>query len=98
MDNLSNIIINNFFLVIFLYIVYKGLKSVYHDFKNKQYRRKKGNNFICFYENLIDRHSLITLVEGIFDANRYTAMFQEIIEKHPKNNFFFYLGYINVLF
>jgi len=47
----------------------KELTSVlYHDFKNKQYRIKKGNNYICFYENFIDKNSLVILTEGIFDA------------------------------
>ncbi len=41
---------------------------LYHDYKNKQYRQKKGNNFICFYESFIDKHSLIILVEGIYDS------------------------------
>ena len=41
---------------------------LYHDFKNNQYRKRKSSSFICFYENFIDRHSLITLTEGVYDA------------------------------
>ena len=41
MDNLPNIIIINFFIVLFLYILYKGLKSIYQDFKNIYYLRIK---------------------------------------------------------
>ena len=44
MDNLSIIIIT-FTVVIFLYLLYKGLKSVYQDFKNIYYFKIK-NYFI----------------------------------------------------
>lgn len=40
MDNLPNIIIN-FFIVLFLYVLYKGLKSIYQDFKNIYYFKIK---------------------------------------------------------
>ena len=41
MDNLPNIIIINFFIVLFLYVLYKGLKSIYQDFKNIYYFKIK---------------------------------------------------------
>ena len=41
MDNLSIIIIS-FIVVIFLYLLYKGLKSVYQDFKNIYYFKIKN--------------------------------------------------------
>jgi hypothetical protein len=41
---------------------------VYHNFKEKQYRKKKNSNFKCFYESFIDKNSLIILVEGHYDA------------------------------
>lgn len=30
------------------------------------------------------------ILEGIFDAGRYEHMFEEILERHPNNNYFFY--------
>lgn len=30
------------------------------------------------------------ILEGIFDAGRYCQMFEEILTKHPTNNYFFY--------
>lgn len=35
-------------------------------------------------------HSFDVIMEGIFDAERYGAMFEEILNKHPQNNHFFY--------
>lgn len=36
-------------------------------------------------------HSYHVILEGIFVADRYRNMFQEILCEHPDNNFFFYL-------
>lgn len=41
---------------------------VYHNFKEKQYRKKKNSNFKVFYESFIDKNSLIILTEGIYDS------------------------------
>ena len=41
MDNLPNIIIINFFIVLFLYVLYKGLKSIYQDIRNIYYLKIK---------------------------------------------------------
>ena len=41
MNNLSDIIIINFIAILFLYILYKGLKSIYQDFKNIYYLKIK---------------------------------------------------------
>lgn len=42
-------------------------------------------NVLFALENSYD-----VIMEGIFDAGRYGAMFEEIISLHPENNFFFY--------
>lgn len=35
-------------------------------------------------------HSFHVIMEGIFHSGRYIDMFQEILKKHPSNNYFFY--------
>jgi len=35
-------------------------------------------------------HSYHVILEGIFNATRYHQMFEEILAKHPTNNYFFY--------
>lgn len=35
-------------------------------------------------------HSFDVIMEGIFDAERYRTTFEEILSKHPHNNYFFY--------
>ncbi len=35
-------------------------------------------------------NSFDVILEGIFDAGRYENMFEELIQTHPKNNYFFY--------
>ena len=35
-------------------------------------------------------NSYDVVMEGIFDSDRYSEMFKEIIAKHPDNNFFYY--------
>lgn len=35
-------------------------------------------------------HSYHVIAEGIFRQERYESMFREILEAHPKDNFFFY--------
>lgn len=35
-------------------------------------------------------NSFNVIMEGIFDAGRYEEMFKEILQRHPKNNYFFY--------
>lgn len=41
---------------------------VAHDFVNKKYKERKGNNHICFFENMIDKKLPIVLTEGVYDA------------------------------
>ena len=60
MGNLS-IIITTFTAIIFSYLLYKGLKSVYQDLKNKYYLKIK-NNFIKKKE---EQHSKNKKVIGI---------------------------------
>lgn len=63
MDNLPNIIIINFFLVMFLYVLYKGLKSIYQDFKNIYYLKIK-KYFIKKQQNQ-EQHSENKKIIGI---------------------------------
>ncbi len=63
MDNLPNIIIINFFLVLFLYVLYKGLKSIYQDFKNIYYFKIK-TYFIKKQQNQ-EQHSENKKIIGI---------------------------------
>jgi predicted kinase len=35
-------------------------------------------------------HSYHVILEGIFDAERYSNMFQELLDMHSTNNYFFY--------
>jgi hypothetical protein len=51
------------------YNIKNELTSIlYHDFKNKQYRNKRSSDYIVFYENFIDKNSLIIITEGVYDA------------------------------
>ena len=36
-------------------------------------------------------HGYNVILEGIFDAGRYEQMFEELLEQHPEDNYFFYL-------
>ena len=38
-------------------------------------------------------HSYHVILGGIFDAERYSNMLQELLEIHPTNNYFFLLRY-----
>lgn len=62
MDNLLNIIIN-FFIVLFLYVLYKGLKSIYQDIKNIYYLKIK-TYFIKKQQNQ-EQHSENKKIIGI---------------------------------
>lgn len=35
-------------------------------------------------------HAYHVVLEGIFDAERYEKMFQDIVKGHPSNNYFYY--------
>lgn len=37
-------------------------------------------------------HSFDVIMEGIFDAERYGLMFEELLRRHPHNNYFFYFN------
>lgn len=41
---------------------------VTHSLSTKQYKTHKSQDFVCFWENHIDRNSKIILTEGIYDA------------------------------
>lgn len=37
-------------------------------------------------------HGYNVILEGIFDAERYERMFEEIVERHPEENHFYYFA------
>jgi cell division protein FtsZ len=61
MNNLPDIIIINFIAILFLYILYKGLKSIYQDFKNIYYLKIKT----YFIKKKQEQHSENKKIIGI---------------------------------
>jgi len=41
---------------------------VMQNFYTKQYRKFLSSDFVCFYENFINKNSLIIMTEGVFDG------------------------------